>query len=76
MITTIQLRETVKSELDKLKVSNETYEEVILNLMEIAEQYERRKRSLLIEECKRMAEDNLRLTKEWANTDAKIDWEW
>jgi len=76
MITTIQIRETVKNELDKLKMNKETYEEVILNLMKIAEQYQRRKKQLLIEGCKKMADDSLRITKEWENTDNQIDWKW
>ena len=77
MVTTIQLRENVKNELDRLKESGkETYEEVILNLMSIAEECKREKEELLIEECKVMAQDSLRITKKWEATDRKLDWEW
>ena len=37
MVTTIQLNENVKNALDKLKSSKQTYEEVILNMMQIIE---------------------------------------
>ncbi|MBI3623180.1 hypothetical protein HY212_03840 [Candidatus Pacearchaeota archaeon] len=76
MVTTIQLNEHVKNALDKLKSNKETYEEVIINLMKIVEKNKRKQRDLLIEGCKEMAEDSLRITKEWETTDAKIDWEW
>ena len=41
MVTTIQLNENVKSALDRLKSNKETYEEVILSLMKIAEKCKR-----------------------------------
>ena len=58
MITTIQLRENVKNELDKLKTNKETYEEVILYLMKTLEQNKRQKKELLIEGCKEMAKES------------------
>ena len=76
MITTIQLRENVKNELDKLKTNKETYEEVILYLMKTLEQNKRQKKELLIEGCKEMAEESLKITKEWEATDKNLDWEW
>lgn len=36
----------------------------------------RKQTELLIEQCKIMAEDDLRITKEWENTDNTLDWEW
>jgi len=75
-ITTIQIRQNVKNELDKMKSKNQSYEEVILNLMKIAEQHKRQKKELLIEGCKEMAKDSLKITKDWEMTDSKIDWEW
>ena len=68
MVTTIQLNENVKKILDRLKINKETYEEVILNLMEIAEKYKREQEQLLIEGCKEMAEENLKIAKEWEGT--------
>ena len=34
------------------------------------------KEELMIEECKEMAEESLKITKEWETTDATLDWEW
>ena len=76
MITTIQIRENVKNELDMFKEGNKTYEEVILSLMRFVEQQKRKQTELLIEGCKEMAEDSLKITKEWEATDASLDWEW
>ncbi len=75
MVTTIQLNENVKNALDRLKSNKETYEQVILNLMKIAEKQKRGQEQLLIEGYKEMAEESLRITKEWENTDATLDWE-
>jgi len=75
-ITTIQIRENVKNELDKMKSRNQTYEEVIINLMKFVDQCKRQEKELLIEGCRVMAKDNLMVTKEWEATDNKIDWKW
>jgi len=75
MVTTIQLNENVKNALDRLKNNKETYEEVILNLMKISEKCKREQEQLLIEGYKEMAEESLRITKEWEATDANLDWE-
>ena len=77
MITTIQLNENIKNQLKTLKESkNQTYEEVILNLMRIAEKNKRKQKELLIEGCKEMAEESLRICKEWEAVDSELDWEW
>jgi predicted CopG family antitoxin len=76
MITTIQLNENVKNALDRLKSSKETYEQVILNLMNIAEKCQREQEQLLIEGCKVMAEENLKITKEFEAIENLDDWEW
>ncbi len=68
MITTIQLNENVKIALDRIKTNRETYEEVIVNLLKIAELQKRRQESLLIEGYKEMAEESLRIAKEWEGT--------
>ena len=68
MVTTIQLNENVKNALDKLKSNKETYEQVILNLMEIAEKCKREQKALLIEGCKEMYGDMLKIAKEWEGT--------
>ncbi len=75
MATTIQLNEDVKNALDRMKSNKETYEQVILNLMKIAEKCKREQEQLLIEGYKEMAEESLRITKEWEATDAILDFE-
>ena len=76
MITTIQLDEGVKRELDRLKNEKETYEQVILGLMKFSEECKRKDRELLIEGCKAMAEDMVKINKEWKTINADLDWEW
>ena len=76
MVTTIQLNENVKSALDRLKSNKETYEEVILNLMKIAEKCKREKEQLLIEGYKEMAEESLKINKEFEAIEEDFDWKW
>jgi len=68
MVTTIQLNEDVKNALDRMKTNKETYEQVILNLMNIAEKCKREQDKLLIEGYKEMAEESLKIAKEWEGT--------
>ena len=68
MITTIQLREGTKKALLRLRERNETYEEIVLNLIKLVEFQKRKQKELLIEECKEMAEENLKIAKEWEGT--------
>ncbi len=76
MVTTIQLNEKTKAKLDKLKSKKETYEQVIVKLMNEAEKNKRRQKELLIEGYKEMAEDSLKICREWKHADAELDWEW
>ena len=76
MVTTIQLSEDVKNALDKMKTNKETYEQVILNLMKITEKHKRMQEELMIEGCKEMAEESLKITKEFEATEDFHDWEW
>ena len=76
MVTTIQLNENVKKALDRMKSNKETYEEVILNLMKIAEKSKRENEQLLIEGCKVMAEENLKIAREFEAIEDLDDWEW
>ena len=68
MVTSIQLNEEVKKALDRLKSNKETYEEVILNLMKVAEKHRLEQEELLIEGCKEMHADMLKTAKEWEGT--------
>ena len=77
MITSIQIRDNVKMALDRMRVmQKETYEEIIVRMMRQLEEQKKRQRDLLIEGCKEMADDSLKITKEFEATDAEIDWEW
>lgn len=76
MITTIQIRENVKNELDRLKSGKESYEEVILALMRIAEKCKREQEQLLIEGYKEMAEESLKINKEFEAIEEDFDWKW
>ena len=76
MVTTIQLNENVKNNLNKMKVGKETYEEVIVGLMNYFEKEKRGREELLIEGCKAMAEENLKITKEFEAIEDLSDWEW
>ena len=76
MVTTIQLNENVKNALDKLKNNKETYEEVIINLMNLADTCKRNQEDLLIEGCKAMAEENLKITEKFEAIENLNDWKW
>ena len=77
MITTIQIRENVKNQLDKIKQSErQTYEEEIITLIKTVELQRRKQEALLIEGYKEMAEENLKITKEFEAIEDLKDWEW
>lgn len=77
MITTIQLNERTKDSLAKLRNSkNQTYEGVILDLIKLAEISKRKQEELMIEGCKEMAEENLRITKEFEAIEDLSRWKW
>lgn len=65
MITTIQLHSTTKAALASLIKENETYEEVIKRLISVSEMRKQHTEKLLIESCKVMAEDSLKICKEF-----------
>ena len=77
MITTIQLNEHVKQALDQLKdVRKQTYEQVILYLLELVE-YQKRKQDLLLEEgYKEMGKESLKISKEFDKIEDFRDWKW
>ena len=68
MVTTIQLNEGVKKALDELKSSNETYENVIVKMINQIDEQKRKDVGLLIEGCKVMSDDMLKIAKEWEGT--------
>jgi predicted CopG family antitoxin len=77
MVTTIQLGEDVKRELERMKESSgDTYEKIILELIKIAEERKRRQKELLIEGYKEMASESLKITKEFERIEEDFDWKW
>jgi len=76
MITTIQIHENIKQELDKIKEEKQTYEEVILSMLRTIEQQKRRQKELLIEGCKVMAKENIKIMKDFSSVDKELDWEY
>ncbi len=73
MITTIQIHEKIKKELDRLKSKNETYEEVIVGLISKVEHHQRSQRDLLIEGYQEMAEESKSIVNEWSYADLEWD---
>lgn len=78
MITTIQLDDSVKRELDRVRENKETYEQIIVALLRFADEQKRKQEELLIEGCKVMAEENLKILEEFKYADAEMNkyWEW
>ena len=76
MVTTIQLNHDVKNALNRMKLGNETYEQVILQMIKIIEKQKREQEELMIEGCKEMFGDMIKINKEWEAVDAELDWEW
>ena len=77
MVTTIQLNEHVKKNLDGLKASSkETYEEVIVKLINKVQNDKKRIEELLVESAQEMAEESLKITKEFEAIEDFRDWEW
>ena len=77
MITTIQIHEDVKKELDSLKNgTKDSYEEVIVKLIKAAEKSKRTNKKLLKEGYEEMAEESLKITKEFEAIEEDFDWKW
>ncbi len=77
MVSTIQLSNEVKESLASYKTSSrESYEDIILNLISEVEKNKRMKEELLIEGYKEMAEESLKIVKEFEKIEEAFDWEW
>ena len=76
MLTTIQIHKETKDQLESIKEKNESFEDVIERLIEKNELEKRMNKKRMIEGWKEMAEESLRITKEWEPIDNKLDWEW
>jgi hypothetical protein len=70
MRTTIQVQQTIKHELDNLKVNpRETYEDVITRLVQMLKENALLKTKLLSEGYTEMAEDSKKIAEEWLVTE-------
>ncbi len=76
MITTIQLNDQTKDSLSKIKQQGETYEALIIRMMQLLELKKREQEELLIEGCKVMAEEDLKIAKEFEAIENLENWEW
>lgn len=77
MISSIQIRENVKQELAGLKLKdNDSYEDVIVRLVNESKLKKRLDKKLLIEGYKEMAEESLKICKEFDSIEEDFDWEW
>mgnify|MGYP000845573350 CR=1 FL=1 len=76
MITTIQISSKTKKLLDGLKSNKETYEQVILNLLSERETKREEFEELLSEGYTEMANENLKVEKEFEKVEGFGDWEW
>ena len=76
MVTTIQLNENVKEALNRFKTDKETYEQIIVNLMNQAEKRKKNYIELMIEGAKETAEESLKINKEFEAIEEDFDWEW
>ena len=74
MVTTIQLTETTKQELNNFKTKNsETYEDVILKLIKSEKHSKIKMKQLLKEGYLEMAGDLKQIEKDWSKTGEEWD---
>ena len=77
MTSTIQLSNKVKETLALYrKAPRESYEDVIVNLISEFEKKKRTDEELLIEGCKEMAGESLKIVKEWEHLDQEVMAKW
>lgn len=77
MTSTIQLSQKVKETLTTYKVSpNESYEDVIINLISEVENKKQKDEELLKESCIELTKESLKITKEWEHLDNEVNTVW
>lgn len=76
MITTIQISSETKKILDEIKSNKETYEQLILKLLLEKESKIKEFEELLAEGYTQMAEENLKIEKEFEKIENSREWEW
>jgi len=72
-LTTIQMHTGVKRALDRVKDHKESYEEAVLKLIEKVESQRVSQEKLMVEGCKEMAGESLKVLKDWSA--AETDWD-
>jgi len=71
-VTTIQIHENVKSQLDRINFpGRKSYGEIIAALIDFFEKQKRQQKALMVEGCKAMAEDSKKINEEWSAVDSK-----
>ena len=65
MVTTIQLSENVKKDLDRFKQGKKAYEDVIIELISHIDNSQKEREKLLKEEAIALSEESLKISKEW-----------
>ena len=73
MVTTIQLNEDVKKELDSMKFGKQTYEDVIVKLINEKVKQKKEFEKLIKEECEEFAEEYMKITEEFKHADAEMN---
>ena len=77
MITTIQVSEKLRKVLNNMKESqNQSYEQVILEMIKIIECHRRNHEGLLIKGCKEMADENLNIARKFELIEDLNKWDW
>lgn len=77
MVSTIQISNKVKETLARYKVHRrDSYEDVIVNLILKVEGEKENMEKLMIEGCKEMAEENIKISKDFENSDFENLPEW
>jgi len=76
MTTTIQISHNVKEILKSMKTGKETYEQIIFNMINEIKKRKTEQEEFLIEGCKEMAEDSLRICEEFKYVDVEVGCEW
>ena len=72
-LTTIQMHAGVKQALDRIKDRKDSYEEAVLKLIEKAELQRVSQEKLMIEGCKEMIGESLKVQKDWSTTETGWD---
>ena len=70
----LRLRQAVQH--DRRVLVNKSFEDVIVRMMRQVEEQRRKQEELLIEGYKEMAEESLKITKEFEAIEEDFNWEW